>query len=506
MQAKRGISMDNRNHVQKILPLPKITKMILSISVALITGNLVSIGANATNKENIDQPAISSLNTLVNNTVPTISDEGEAAIEHISDITTPDDYLYNYGITEEELTKYLTPEEETLIHTNHSLYNSENNTIDWEKTAQKIYQNSLEAVGNNPQYETLSYDEIRTQMKYWEKELETIQADYPDYDVAKLACKLEDYIMVKGKDGNNTTLAITTKDSTIFYPIDGTYEQSLSESNSEHEFYHLMTTNGCIDTIAEDGLRSTIPNFIREIYAEKYAGEISGMGQQTYLTYDEALNFLQAALALGHDYQIDDLLDHITLEDMKGFLDEFPTYGYHNKEFYLDTLKALNGMSILLDSSQVEQYSSLNPYTNITLDAIRRSTYGQLSKIYFNNLILLNEENSELTLEDNLAFLDLHSSLLSRIKIDRDGIESIIETDNHPSEPYIEIRLEFINYLAQKYNTTQMDIIDQTLNYSPREDYQFPSCLGEEKQQFFKYLYETLDQDVKTPDARQLIK
>ncbi len=95
MQAKRGINMDNRNHVQKILPLPKITKMILSISVALITGNLVSIGANATNKENIDQPAISSLNTLVNNTVPTISDEGEAAIEHISDITTPDDYLYN---------------------------------------------------------------------------------------------------------------------------------------------------------------------------------------------------------------------------------------------------------------------------------------------------------------------------------------------------------------------------------------------------------------------------
>lgn len=143
----------------------------------------------------------------------------------------------------------------------------------------------------------------------------------------------------------------------------------------------------------------------------------------SYTDYNEALNLIQLSLALSDSYQIDELLKETIYNDPISFLKEFPVYGNDKEQFFFDTIEALRGLNILVNSQQASAYYyEDSTYTAETLSQVKTSTYEQISKIFYNNLIVLNEQHPEMTLEDNIAFVKLFLRTKINIPIDAEHV------------------------------------------------------------------------------------
>ncbi len=425
---------------------------------------------------------------------------------------------------------------EEADHKNTIYYDEEKNSIDWEHVAHKIHLNGL----NSPQNadlkstESLSIKEIKERLKNMEYFLEKVKQDFPDYDVKELACKLEDYSFLKGKvkDKNNTVLAQTSQDSITYY-INKELESNSKEIKTEtdyHEDFHLFT-NSCQDIIENEDISSLYGGifvhspffpkyynneeadelaiiryqytFLEEIYAELYASETAKVSQSSYFYFDEILNIIQVALGLDEEYQIDSILKDLFYKDPIAFIRHFPVYGDDETNYFLNNLRMLKAFDILLlgPNRQSFYFDSIEKNGLKNKEAImnfKLMSFSQLSKIFFHNLIIINERyKNEIEFQDNCYLIRLFEEMLYKASFAIDNIyEDHTNTMSSVENSSYELEKEdFIKYLSRKYNLAEQRLMDGyeasvCMNYI-NTDYELPEFFGEKKDYYnnlMKYL------------------
>ena len=466
-------------------------------------------------KEKTEETKI--INELMQDTATLVSENANTVINQISSINIDNMYMEALGISKDNIAMaYKEYNEESDSHEHQTLYDEKADSIKWEEVSKKIYETSKKTEGKSnislEKTESFSEEEIKDMVETLETTYNQVKQDFPNYDTEELACKLEYYSLLQSNLDKENIVASTYNNQIVFYPIYDILPEKQREDTIYHEGFHLFSNN-CIDNKNEDYLSYLMPPFIKEYYAAKYAQELTGYYQIAYMNYNDVLDLLQAALALNDNYQIDDLLANSIYNDVESFLKEFPVYGKDKEKFFLDTITALRGLDLLLDSTNSINYSKLK-YTDTAQQSIIDSVYNQISKIFYNNLIVLNEQHPEMTLEENLAFLQAFTATKIRICIDQDMVipstrllpfnkqtlideegefESLAKVEN---ETITLSNIEkpnpcdyFIEYCAAKYHMSIEDTEKELLSVEAMSGkYQFPEFLGPEKKKFYQYL------------------
>ena len=456
------------------------------------------------------------INELMQDTDVQVSANASTVINQISSINIDSMYMDALGIDKETLAMaYKKYNDESDSHQYQTLYDETTDSIKWDEVSRKIYETSKEAEGKSNsslgRTESFSEEDIKTMVDAIEVEYNQVKQDFPDFDTKELACKLEYYALLKSNSDNENVVASTYNNQIVFYPIYDDLSKRQRDDTIYHEGFHLFSNN-CVDNRSEDYLTYLMPSFIEEYYAAKYTQELTGYYQTSYMNYNDGLDLLQVALALNDNYQIDEFLTDSMYNDVESFLKEFPVYGKDKEKFFLDTITALKGLDLLLDSTNSANYLNLN-YTNNAQQSIINSVYSQISKIFYNNLIVLNEQHPEMTLEENLAFLQVFIATKERVCIDYDMVisstkllpfnnssnskegkleslatvhnETVTLSNIEKSTP----RDYFIKYIATKYHMSVEDTEKKLFSVKVMSDnYEFPDFLEPEKKEFYQYL------------------
>lgn len=456
------------------------------------------------------------INQLMQDTEVQVSDNANTVINRISSINVDNMYMDALGIDKDNIA--MTYKEYIKERNNHkyqSLYDEQTDSIKWEEVSKKIYESSKDVEGSSNSSlgmtESFSEENVKIIVEMLETTYNQVKQDFPNYDTEELACKLEYYALLKSDYDRESVAASTYNDQIVFYPIYNLLPEKQKEDFIYHEGFHLFSNN-CVDNRSKDYLAYFMPPFIEDYYASKYAQELTDYYQMSYMNYNDGVDLIQAALALNDNYQIDDLLTDSIYNDVESFFKEFPVYGNDKEKFFLDTITALRGLDLLLDSDSSTNYLSLK-YTDSAQQSIIDSVYSQISKIFYNNLIVLNEQHPEMTLEENLAFLQAFTATKIRICIDQDMVipsmqlfsvhnpfnfkevdfESLATV---PNETVTLLNIEkstpcdyFIEYCATKYHMSVEDTEKRLLSVEAMNGkYQFPDFLEPEKKTFYQYL------------------
>lgn len=469
-----------------------------------------------------------------------LSTEAEEAINEISRQVNYTPYLEALNINKATFLSSYTNIDDVVSHTYSALYDSRTDSINWEKAIDYIYVNSMLKADKEDNTYAPTKKEITEYIFLLQDVYNQIKSDFTKYDTKKLACKLEYFAILKSSTQENSDIAVTNNSEIILNPIYNVLSEKIREDTIKHEELHLAVCD-CIDNkrgvlfgtsilstpaprIKEDLFTTERYHwrFIEEGYTALYTKEMTKGLQESYNTYDEAIDLLQAILALNENYQVDDILKQMIYQEPVEFIKNFPVYGQDEEKFMLDNLKAVKGLDILVGANEQwinyldSNYPKLD-YTNEAQFEMSQAIHKQFAKIYFNNLIVLNEQHPEMTLEDNTAFLDLFFKLMSNIVIDSSLVEEnttlreMIEAQNIEVKPLSQIQVNYnqelvpafpettfsdyrniyIEYLAKKYQKPEEELKQEMLSGEPlKNDYQFPEFLGPEKKEFYQFLYD----------------
>lgn len=484
-----------------------------------------------------------------------LSKEAEEAMNEISRQVNYTPYLEALNINKATFLLSYANTEDTTSHTYTALYDSSTDSINWEKAIDYIYVNSMIKADEEENTYAPAKSEITEYVSFLQEAYNQIKSDFTKYDTKKLACKLEYFAILKSATQENSNIAVTNNTEIILNPIYDILPEKSREDTIKHEELHLAVCD-CIDNkrgvlfgtsilsmpaprVKEDLFMSERYHwrFIEEGYTALYTKEMTKGLQESYNTYDEAIDLLQAILALNENYQVDDILKQMIYQEPVEFIKNFPVYGQDKEKFMLDNLKALKGLDVLVGANEQwinyldSNYPKLD-YTNEAQLEMSQAIHKQFAKIYFNNLIVLNEQHPEMTVEDNTAFLDLFFKLMNNIVIDSSLVEEnttlreMIEAQNievrplsqiqvnynqelapaFPETTFLDYRNIYIEYLAKRYQKPVEELKQEMLSGEPmKNDYQFPEFLGPEKKEFYQFLY---DDNRKTEDSypRTLVK
>lgn len=426
---------------------------------------------------------------------------------------------------------------QVLTHENTFFYDEKNNDIKWDLLAEHIYQNGLAKEQEENQGNTLSLEEIEEKLKNIKYFVSKLRNDFPDYNIKELACKLNNYSFL---EKTNLSARAETTDSTITY--NNNYEQT--SGTDDHEVFHIALhscndinnyQNSDISRISS-GINidtATFPEyqneividplcaeryhyaFIEEIYAELYSAEVSDEKQNSYEGYDEILTTMQLALGLQDNYKIDSILYDLVYHDPIAFIKHFPVYGKNQEKYFLDNCKMIKSYDILLERP-TNYINLLNSelkanYATDGVKELQQMATSQLSKIFFNNLIVMNESyQDEITIEDNYNMIYLFEKYLgktyqaiSTVESTRTGV--YLELNQNDSSFNVN-RNTFLQYLGKKNHLDEISTISGYFNFVPNDDYQFPSFMGKEKQGYYKQLLQEKNKDIIEPYSMTLKK
>lgn len=496
-----------------------------------------------------------------------ISEEAKEAIIAINSYDTADPYLEALQITPAIASlAYTSDLEKTVSHTNTQYYDALTDTICWDDLTERIYDNTVSRAARDSSLTLPSKSYILRIVDHIEQFYQQIKQSYPEYDTQQLACVLEDFSLQFEQDMNSSDpnlIATTTNDfDKIWISYYSIYSSSSLEERKDtdyHEAFHVLTSlckdqynildfflkSNKYDSInistpsffhgKHDSLYNSrfIYHFLSEIYASLCACELVGGKQVSYVYYDESLDFIQATLGLLDDYEIDDILGDIITCDGQQFIQRFPVYQEDAVSGFIEHLEMLKGFDILLCGDEeyqdyLNEKNGFLSYDFSTGDSINETIMKRLAKLYFNNLIMLNEKHpNEMTVQDNLIFLQIFEKELqfcayslyvsfyeSAISsMGRDAFDEYVNsfsTDEQiqmRSGTVVDYENEVLNYLSQRYQVDLKDLkfalID--LNYETLKDYTFPDFMSDEKKQFYAYLL-TNERELEETYDRPIIK
>ncbi len=433
-------------------------------------------------------------------------------------------YLDLLDINEETATKAYANFSDIKIdfHMNTECYNEEKKEIDWETLITKIYKNSKNVERENPTLKALSKEEIEEKLQKMKKFVENIKKDYPNFDLASLACKLEGYSILKAqeeKTENVLTIASTSSYKIIYYDVEKyNYTKKFLDGTDYHEDFHLFV-NSCIDkrimidqskTGGGIGIETSILLddeeidsayytryqyvFLEEIYAELYSSEMANKNQDTYICYDEILDLIQLVLALSDEYQVDSILTDLIYQDPISFMKHFPIYGEDRKKYFIDNLIMLKSLdTILLENPcylfdlEKKGLNQKEAFTTLKVEAM-----SQLSKTFFNSLITMTDTHfTQMSLEDNYFIIDLFTDYLNQANgaMMINTLVNGYEIDFTLNSTFSEDLSVFFDYLSKKYKVEKDDLMEQWETDQPQQK-EWKSFMPASKQEFYQELIE----------------
>lgn len=202
------------------------------------------------------------------------------------------------------------------------------------------------------------------------------------------------------------------------------------------------------------------------------------------------------------------------------------------EKFLLDILKSIKALDLFVNPDLSYLVHVKDKYPDICYGQIIREIKSYfisgLGKVYYNNLILLNEKYN-LNLEDNTALTIIYWKLINNVTegdidlVDDETSEGeLLYTNkdlsyllseypvlksiysNSDIDDYHDI---FVDYLSKKYNMDKNDVYEVTKDTSILDNnYQMPDVLGREKQEFYQWLWEDKSYEVDLFNSRELVK
>ena len=388
-------------------------------------------------------------------------------------------------------------------HSNNKYYDKSNNTIKWDILVDKVYSNSL-GKEKTTDYIALSKAEIEIVLSQMNEFLDIVKEDYPTFDVANLACKLNNLSLVYfyREESDNAKASCVQDMIAIGMNPDGT-KPNLDRFKGLifHEFKHLFCFC-CNDEMKDSyytagGISSKEGYdinllFLEEALAEEYSSLKSDRDMTCYYNQYNVLNTLRLVLSLQDDYDENNFFKYQLLHNPIALLQQFPVYD--NEDIYYRNITMLECFNELLMNSDSYQ-NSLNKYvTNRNgINFVKQDAYQslfnysmcQLNRMFYSNLISLNEKY-DVSLDYNLYLINIYkeqayNNIKSLCSIDLD--KSIYNNNLKECNDL------FIDYYSNKKDMDK-DYINQYSNeYVYRIPNSFPTYITEDKIRLYNYLY-----------------
>lgn len=473
-----------------------------------------------------------------------VSNDALSFINRIADISIDNSCIELLDINEENAKEaFFYTEDKVKLHEYNTFYIPKKNQIVWSGLIDKIYQNSVndECERDGIKYYALSKQEITNVLNVMAKLQEQVLFDFPLFDVAELACKLENMSFLCAdtdrENGDYYILASTISDRLVFYPFH--FQDSLlkRQANIAHEGFHIFE-GVCIDYeqnlpdsegvltggVSVQNSMYKIDNdsnslvydkyydsrycfsFLSEIYAELYTKNLFHSEKKAYLNFQGILDLLQMSLALN-SYRIDTFLENILYKDPQSFIRNFPIFGEDKTKSFLDNLKMLVQIECVLMGLSDKLKEDIE-YHGISEEAclatMMESSIIAVEKIFYSNLIILNE-NKNLALEDNLYFLKLFEDKKKKVCQNmilenkaRGNINYSIQDSLF--KPVVSPMFFISQYLGSHYGIPIEKLNDALENHRYSLDYTFSNVFSDiTKQNYFSSMVSEMieNQDMK---------
>ena len=463
--------------------------------------------------------------TLEEKGVENLSDQAKTAIKKVSFYnSTPYNFSWVelFRISDYYQAAYTNPNVATRVrnHQNGELYNVSKDSIYWDKLVDVIMTNSANRVKNDSELVALSSDDVKTIVKQFSAFSEDTKKEYPNYDMAHLACQLSSLSLAYRKNSDeNSPLASTTYTSIEWYLNENGEYPILKTAIilNDHEFKHFLCSY-CQDEINRGENIYITPSgviygsntslnlsFIEEATAEEYAAQRNGKEAVTYYEKIAALNTLRFVLSLQDDYVPDGFLKYGLLQNPLAIVQQFPVLD--SQTYYFENnLKMLASYNACLSSAPytfVSGVESIPGYQNFYENLEQRKevfsslgTYAssELSRLFLTNLIVMNDTKDSMTLEYNFYLLRLFEKRMQIMFSAMTDYQKFNMSSANYGQIYNERLGYFFSYLSERYQMDLGSIRKLYEEYSLKEGTNFPSFVNSSTANFYRML-ETKEYD-----------
>ncbi len=352
----------------------------------------------------------------------------------------------NKEIVEKQYMDYVA-QRKNIKHKNSRLYDEENNTILWDEAVNIVLENSKKAAGG--EYTSLSQEEIKYLIDVLKEFILNLQKDYPKLDIEEIACKLESYVFLYDTQNytvhSNQKLFATATHLEIVYYDENQDIRTFDPLNvtSIHEFFHFVCF-GCDckhdhNMYYADGINLISPlyfidkntgkqvnfydsnmnnynfTFIEEATAERVMYNYTDEMSLTYTSYKKVCDTIEFVLSLNDNYQIDSYVEDLIYHEPIKFVRSFPVGNENEKENFADNIRMLSIYDALLKNTidsngNHEIRVCFNDCENIEekkqkITELLSFSQSQLTKLFFSNMIVLNENHGHEIDYDYYLFL-----------------------------------------------------------------------------------------------------
>jgi len=411
-------------------------------------------------------------------------------------------------------------EKENYEHTYNSLYDSETNDIRWDKVAIKIWFNSIEK--NYFNYKPLSYTDVNYVVYLFKDYLIKLKQDYPKIDIKEIACKLKTMNFYYDKDDLGV-YAHATRKYIVFNDSDENIKKFDPNSNTSiHEFFHVMCFSCTCDNkknYETNGLDLVLKNsdsenkdiygiyytFIEEASAERVMYHYTNNLPRVYNDYQKIIDNIEFVLSLNSNYNLDSYVESCLYNEPLKFIRRFPVGNENNKENFVDNVRML----VIYDTLLRYGYPNDKVLNNImnrgnTPEEINESFFKlinysqtQLTKLFFTNMIVLNEEQKNI---NNIEYYNYLINLFEnrmyqacRLILMNWGLDEYSEkVINEYQESFEKMKNEYIKYFNYYYNDDYTELFDSNILNIP----DISNITSLEKKDFYKKLESEIEIDV----------
>lgn len=396
-------------------------------------------------------------------------------------------------------------------HQGKEYYNRATDTIDWDKLVNRILENSKKSITTN-QRSALSIEEIKIILVQLKDFSNSIKKEYPEFDFEHLACQLSTLSLTYGPSQENGTLASTNAyNIEWFLNSEGNYPiLQTSIGLNEHEFKHFLCEY-CVDE-KRNGNCYVVPSgisyenhgglqfsFIEEATAEEYSALRNNTNPITYFDKIEVLNNLRFVLSMQDDYEKDGFLKYSLFRNPIALVQQFPvledqTYFFSNN---LKMLSAYNACLMSFPADFTRRVKQISGYENFDTNLEQKKemyssllNYAQteLSRLFFTNLTIMNEEKEDMTLEYNFYLMRLFEKRMSFIFDVVSFYRGVTISSANYERIHQERELIMFKYLSEKYQIDLKNLKELFKEYSLSDGVTIPSFVDKDLIGFYKNL------------------
>ncbi len=382
-----------------------------------------------------------------------------------------------------------------LTHSYSSLYNTHDNSIKWENVSEVIYQNSKTAPND---YVALSESDTLYVTSIIKDYITKVAQDFPNLDMAEIACKLENLSLYYGKT-NDAYDATSTPTYIVYFNTDqNVLEADSTGSLTAHELGHFLcfgcTCQNLRDSFSASGININTPEsafdenqklipyhllnmnglsyrFIEEVATERLMYMYYGELPERYYESQAIVDNIEFVLSLDENHQIDQYVENCLYHEPIEFIQQFPVGLSNTEENFTDNVRMLS----IYDALLVDSYPN-NLFLEQCLDKCqseeeKSSTLGnlitysqsQLSKLFFTNLITVNEAHPD---KNNIPFyaemvhlFEKRMNQANELLANKVNLEDLSLVNDNYQNYYQKMLADYINYLGDFY---QDDKIQET--------------------------------------------